>query len=230
MNILLEIKSASYKPPKNFSITGEKNEAILKNISLAIEKGSFTGIAGESGSGKTTLARIIAGIIKPTSGIITLNYSDGWDSSIRTNPVQILFQNNGEIINPFRKIIDTIKETLKIRNDGKADNPELPEEILKFVNLDKDTYTKKGYQLSGGQRQRIAMARLWAVKPQILILDEPVSAQDVESQANLSSLLSTITVSQNVSLIVISHNRKVLEKVSDRIIELSNGAIISNNF
>jgi len=226
MNILLEIKSASYKPPKNFSITGEKNEAILKNISLAIEKGSFTGIAGESGSGKTTLARIIAGIIKPTSGIITLNYSDGWDSSIRTNPVQILFQNNGEIINPFRKIIDTIKETLKIRNDGKADNPELPEEILKFVNLDKDTYTKKGYQLSGGEQQRAALARIIAAMPELLILDEPFSAQDPESRINLSNLFTEINRKFGITIICISHNLQILKMLCSRLIVMYKGEIV----
>jgi len=225
MDTLLEIKSACYKPPKSFSMTGEENEAILKNISLTVAKGSFTGIAGESGSGKTTLARLIAGLIKPATGSIILHHSDEW-KSIHTNPVQILFQNNGEIINPFRRIIDTVQEALKIRNNGKPDSASKPEEILKFVNLNEDTYTKKGYQLSGGEQQRAALARIIAAMPELLILDEPFSAQDPESRINLSNLFTEINRKYGTTIICISHNLQLLKTLCSRLIVMYKGEII----
>jgi len=229
MDNLLTISNMWFSPESVSIMKRESDNFILKDISLSLVRGEKLGIGGNSGSGKTTLAKIIAGILKPQKGKIW--YSPEIDFNRKANPIQLLFQNSEEIINPYRKTGDILIEALQIEH--KLNREELDKELehlCKTLLIEQDVLNKKGYQLSGGQRQRIAMARLWAVKPQILILDEPVSAQDVESQANLSSLLSTITVSQNVSLIVISHNRKVLEKVSDRIIELSNGAIISNNF
>jgi peptide/nickel transport system ATP-binding protein len=224
MDTLLEIKSVSYKPPKNFSVFGYENEEVLKNINLFIERGSITGIAGESGSGKTTLARIIAGIIKPSSGTISLNYTEERKRT-STNPIQILFQNNGEIINPFRRISDTVRETLKIRNSGNVKSGYTAEEILEFVNLGKDTYTKKGYQLSGGEQQRAALARIIAAAPELLILDEPFSAQDPESRINLSDLFTKINREMGITIICISHNLQLLKKLCSRLVIIYKGEI-----
>jgi peptide/nickel transport system ATP-binding protein len=172
MNTLLEVKSLSYTPPAGFIFPGSRNDEILRNISFTINKGSITGIAGESGSGKTTLAKILAGILPPSSGSIVFNISPKW-KKVKTSPVQILFQNNGGILNPFRTIFDAVKEIYEIRNGKNPESINKVKEIMDLVNLPESLYNNKGFQLSGGEQQRAAIAKVIAAKPGLLILDEP---------------------------------------------------------
>jgi peptide/nickel transport system ATP-binding protein len=222
---LLEVKSVCYKPPVSFNVFGEENDAILSDISFKQSAGSFTGIAGESGSGKTTLAKIIAGILKPSEGTVLLNHSPGW-KRIKTSPVQILFQNNGEILNPFRQVIDIVQEASEIRNGKRNDNLSEAKSILNFVNIPEELHNKKGFQLSGGEQQRVAIARIIASKPELLILDEPFSAQDPESRVNLANLLKKINREYQISVLCISHNLKLLQKLCTRILIMYKGKIV----
>lgn len=222
MEIILSIKNLFYTVEDKNLLTNKK-KTIIDNISLDVIQGEILGIAGESGGGKTTLIKLITGIIKPSTGSIKINIEKN-----NINPVQILFQNNGQILNPHRKIDDIVGEAIKLRDISlKAKELEVEKEkIFTAINFPMQYRQNRGYQLSGGQQQRAALARLLAVKPEILILDEPFSAQDYESQKNLSALFKNINKDLGITLICVSHNLKTLRKLCDRVIIIYKGKIV----
>jgi len=222
METILKVENICYSAEQKSFIgfTGEKKE-ILKNISFDLEKGKILGIAGESGSGKTTLAKLIAGIIKPSSGKIIINDQN---RKTRINPVQILFQNNGEVLNPFREIEEVVEEAIRLRSRIKL--KEEKEKIFNSVNFPGHLWKRKGFELSGGEQQRAALARLLAVEPELLILDEPFSAQDPDSQINFLNLFKKINEEFGITLICISHNLKLLRLLANNIIIMYKGEIV----
>lgn len=222
---LLEVQNISY----SVEIKDEKTRRffILRNVSFEVLNGEVLGICGESGGGKSTLAKVIAGLIKPDSGTIILNSSQGSKQN-KSRPVQILFQNHGEILNPFRKIKSVIDEALRINGVAEANIETERERILESVGLTKSLYTRRGFELSGGEQQRAALARLLAVKPLLLILDEPFSAQDVESQAKFVNLFKKLNKEFNLTMICISHDLKILRNLADRIIIIKDGEIVES--
>ncbi len=228
MNTIITVKDLYYKVSNTGIFLNKKTEkTILSNITFNLEKGTILGIAGESGSGKTTLAKILAGIIEPTSGKLEIN-KDLQKNKYGTSPVQILFQNNGEILNPLREIEKIIDEALYIVNKSSDFLQKEKESVLNSVGFPKELWNKKGFQLSGGEQQRAALARLLAVKPKLLILDEPFSAQDPESQINLLNLFKKINQEQNISMICIAHNLQLLNKLCKDIIIMYKGEIVES--
>ncbi|MHB1686718.1 MAG: ABC transporter ATP-binding protein [Ignavibacteriaceae bacterium] len=228
MNYLINLENICYSVAgSSYSKKDEGKKIILDNISFSLEKGKILGIAGESGSGKTSLAKIIAGINKSTHGKIIFNFSGEW-KKLKTNPIQILFQNNGEILNPFRQIELVVDETLKIRRQTKNVEAE-KEKIFSSLNISDSIRKKKGYELSGGEQQRAALARILAAKPELLILDEPFSAQDPESQLNLLNLFKKINEEYKITMICIAHNLSILNKLCDEMIILYNGKIVEKS-
>ena len=214
---LLEVYNLSY------FVAGKTDDiSILNDISFELEKNRTLGIAGESGSGKTTLGKLLAGIITPTNGRIQLNASD---KNKRINPVQILFQNNGEIINPLRRISEIVDEAVKL-GSGKKDIVKKRTNLFNSLNFSNELWNRKGYELSGGEQQRAALARLLAVEPELLILDEPFSAQDPESQLNFLNLFNKIKTEFNITLICIAHNLRILKKLCDEIIIIYRGRLV----
>jgi peptide/nickel transport system ATP-binding protein len=198
---------------------------ILDDINLNINYGEVLGISGESGGGKTTLAKIIAAVITPSKGRLV------WDEDIIAknsdiSPVQILFQNNGEILNPYRKIEEIINEVLKNQKYNLESIKKKKEEILNSLNISADITKKRGYELSGGEQQRAALARLLAVNPKMLILDEPFSAQDVESQLNLLKLFQKINEKLKLTMLCVSHDLNILRKIADRIVIIQKGKVV----
>jgi peptide/nickel transport system ATP-binding protein len=220
---LLEIKNISYsvivkdKTKKQFEI--------LKNVSFEVESGEILGICGESGGGKSTLAKVIAGLIKPGNGKIILNSES---RKRKSSPIQILFQNHGEVLNPFRKIKNIIDEALKISGVDESNLQSEGEKVLSSVGFPKDLHERRGIELSGGEQQRAALARLLAVKPILLILDEPFSAQDVESQLNLVKLFKRLNEEFNLTMVCISHDLRILRNLADSVIIIRNGKIIES--
>jgi peptide/nickel transport system ATP-binding protein len=215
---LLTVESLYYKVNP-----GPREELIiLHDINFNVDKDAVVGITGESGAGKTTLARIIAGHLKPSAGTITLNVRSNGNS----NPVQLLYQNSGDIINPFRKALDIITEAAAIHIRNKKESLKEAERLLNLIQLNPSIWQNRGYELSGGQQQRVALARLLAVRPALLILDEPFAAQDIESQVNLLGLLNEVKTEFGLTIICISHNLKLLRKFADKMIILKEGSVI----
>jgi ABC-type dipeptide/oligopeptide/nickel transport system ATPase subunit len=195
---------------------------ILSGISFEMEKGISLGMAGESGAGKTTLARIIAGHLIASKGEVKLNLQN----NNGLNPVQLLFQNTRDIINPFRRVLDVITEAAALIIKNQTESVNEAERILEMLDLNSSLWYNRGYELSGGQQQRVALARLLAVHPALLILDEPFAAQDIDSQLNLLNMLIGIKKEFDLSVICISHNLKILRKFADEIIIMKDGNII----
>jgi ABC-type dipeptide/oligopeptide/nickel transport system ATPase subunit len=220
---LLKVENISY----SVIVKEEKKKQfdILKNVSFEVEQGEILGICGESGGGKSTLAKVIAGLIKPDSGKIILD-SEHQTTKRKSSPIQILFQNHGEILNPFRKIQNIIDEALKISGFEKSNIEQEREKVLGSVGFPKELYNIRGMELSGGEQQRAAIARLLAVKPVLLILDEPFSAQDVESQLNLVKLFKQLNKEFKLTMICISHDLRILRNLANRVIILKEGEIV----
>ncbi|MBS4033188.1 MAG: ATP-binding cassette domain-containing protein [Ignavibacterium sp.] len=225
MNILLKSENISYGAPSNELFNKSKTTEILKNISFELFENEILGIAGASGSGKTTLAKILAGVHSLYDRKLEFNFKNDW-TKIKTKPVQILFQNSSEILNPIRKVGDIIEEAIIIRFGETINVNELILNSLRTVGLDESFLSRRGYELSGGEQQRVALARIISVEPEILILDEPFSAQDVESQLNFIQLIKRISDQKKVSLIIISHDLKILKLLCSRIMILSEGKIV----
>jgi peptide/nickel transport system ATP-binding protein len=222
---LLKVENISYSVVVKDET--KKQFDILKNVSFEVEPGEIIGICGESGGGKSTLAKVISGLIKPDSGKIILD-SEHINSNKRSSPIQILFQNHGEVLNPFRKISTIIDETLKINRIHKDYIGKERENILDSVGFPKELHDRRGYQLSGGEQQRAALARLLATKPVLLILDEPFSAQDVESQLKLVKLFKQLNKEFNLTMICISHDLRILRNLAGQVIILKDGEIVES--
>jgi len=220
---LLKVENISY----SVLVKEERKKQfnILTDVSFEVEVGEIIGICGESGGGKSTLAKVIAGLIKPDSGKITLNSESG---KRKSSPIQILFQNHGEVLNPFRKVQSIIDEALMINGAEKNNIENERELVLDSVGFPKELYNRRGFQLSGGEQQRAALARLLAVKPDLLILDEPFSAQDVESQLNIVKLFKKLNNEFNLTMICISHDLRILRTLANKIIILKEGEIVES--
>jgi peptide/nickel transport system ATP-binding protein len=218
MSEILKLENVSYSVR-----SGKKIIQILDSINFKLYENNILGISGESGSGKTTLAKIIAGVLPNTGGEITFSGKNTLNKKKRA--VQILFQNNGEILNPLREIDDIIGEAIIISGSEKNIRDK-KEEIFNSINFPGHLWKRKGYELSGGEQQRAALARILAANPELLILDEPFSAQDPESQLNLLNLFLSINKKFNITMICIAHNLKILKKLCSKIIILYNGEII----
>ena len=217
-NKLLRVNNLAY------SVKGKDgNLSILDDISFELEKEKTLGIAGESGSGKTTLGKLLAGILIPSKGEINFDLRSSGDQ--RTAAVQILFQNNGEILNPFRKVSEVVEEAVKMKT-GKTGAQERTIRLFQSVDFPPALWERKGYELSGGEQQRAALARLLAVEPEVLILDEPFSAQDPESQLNFLNLFQRIKNEYNITMIFIAHNIRLLQKLCDEIMIIYRGRLV----
>lgn len=225
-NILLQLENVCYEVP----VIVEKTKSvkkILTDISFTVAKNSIVGITGESGGGKTTIAKIIAGLLKQTNG--SIYYKGESKVSPQSGTIQILFQNNGDILNPFRTVNSILEEALKLKTADEDERLKYKQEILSAVDFSENLLNRKGYQLSGGEQQRAALMRLLAVKPELLILDEPFSAQDFESQISFLKLFKDINEKFNTTIICISHDILLLKALVDEVIVIYNGTIVEKN-
>ena len=178
----------------------------LDGVSLSIKRGETLGVVGESGSGKTTLARVIAGLQKPTSGVVRLYGRIG-----------MVFQDPLGSLNPRMTVRAMLEETSR----GKS-----AEDLLAMVGLDAEALDKYPHEFSGGQRQRICIARAISVKPDLLICDEAVSALDLQVRSQILELLEELKERLGLSLLFITHDLGVVQHVASRAIVMYKGRIV----
>jgi len=203
----------------------------VENVSLSVMQGETLGLVGESGCGKSTLGRIAAGILPPTSGKASLDGKPVMAETGRheklTTRVQTVFQDPFASLNPRRRIGDAIAEgPIAHGLVDRAGSQAYVAEQLSRVGLDPSYASRFPHQFSGGQRQRIAIARALAMKPDLLICDEPVASLDVSIQAQVLNLFIELRRALHLTAIFISHDLGVVRHLSDRVAIMYLGRIV----
>lgn len=227
MSLVIEGVEKQYK----IMATGTTINA-LNGVSIEIPTGKTLGIVGESGCGKSTLARVISGLEKPTHGSVIWDdktISDKGRNHIRSrhSQVQLVFQDPYSSLNPRQKVGESITEVLSVYKLVPKDTvTERMEELLSLVGLTSDLAHRYPHQLSGGQRQRVSIARALASEPELLILDEPVSALDVSVRAEVMNLLIDLRTRLGLTYIFISHDLGMVRYISDFIVVMYLGKIV----
>ena len=207
--------------------------AIASSLVNKIKDYNVVGFYGPMGSGKTTLGRTIIKLIEPESGTISfygkaLNNLSGRSLKDFRKKVQIIFQDPYSSLNPKLTVGAIISEPLLVHKLCKnaQDRKKRVMELLKQVNLEEEHYYRYPHQFSGGQRQRIGIARALAVEPELIILDESVSALDAFIQSQILTLLIQLKKEYGLTYIFISHDLNVVRFMADRVIVLRNGNIV----
>jgi ABC-type oligopeptide transport system ATPase subunit len=205
----------------------------VDTVDLDVNEGETLAIVGESGSGKSTLARILLGLVKPTSGTVAyygqpVEAFAAPDWTTFRKSVQPVFQDPASSLNPRMRVETTLAHVL--RHHKLATRETLDAEIeglLASVGLDAAQFRDRyPHQLSGGQQQRIAIARAMAVRPKLIIADEPLSSLDMSVQAQILDLLVSLKASRNLGLVLISHDLNVVDAISDRVIVMYLGQVV----
>lgn len=223
---ILELKNVSYSPPKtSLAINSPaQTDLILNNISFFVNEGEILGITGESGSGKTTLGKIICGLIEPTSGE-TLFDGQKFKGFHPDKVVQFLFQNYSASHDPLQTNRSSLKEIFSLVKSNNISFESFSKELMNKVKLDEHVLDLYPHELSGGQQQRLALAKILALKPKVILLDEPFASQDVTAQFELINLLLELNQNEKITIICISHDLIVLRNLCSRILVMRNGQI-----
>lgn len=233
MTELLRIENLTkeYKVKKDSLFEKTRYFKALDDVSLTVNRNEIFGLVGESGSGKSTLGKAVLKLIKPTSGKI---YFEGKDIETFSKKelfdyrrkVQMVFQDPYSSLNPQKKVGWSLMEILDVQNIGtKAERIKMAEKILKDVEMRPSVMDQYPNELSGGQRQRISIASALIVEPELVVIDEGVSALDVSVQAQVLNLLNELQEKYNFTSIFISHDLNVIEYLCDRIAVLHNGVL-----
>jgi oligopeptide/dipeptide ABC transporter ATP-binding protein len=204
----------------------------VDGVSLHIGPGETLGLVGESGCGKSTLGKAVVRLLKPTSGSVSFNGTDITRMSQRAlrplrRDFQMIFQDPVESLDPRMSVRSIIEEPLLIHRIGsRSDRVRMVNELLDRVGLPSSAGERYSFEFSGGQRQRIGIARALALKPKLIVCDEPVSALDVSIQSQILNLLVELQRELGLSYLFIAHDLSVVKHVSDRVAVMYLGKIV----
>jgi peptide/nickel transport system ATP-binding protein len=210
---------------------GARVTPAVKDVTLTLPKGGTLGIVGESGSGKSTLARCLVRLIDPDSGSIVLEGKD-WAKLSReevrreTRHIQMVFQDPFASLNPRRKAAELVAQGPIVHGTPRAQAIADARELFALVGLDPSAGDRFPHEFSGGQRQRIGLARALALKPAVLVADEPVSALDVSVQAQVLKLLAELRQRLGLSIVFITHDLRVAAQICDLVAVMKDGAVV----
>ncbi|MEU2563701.1 ABC transporter ATP-binding protein [Streptomyces longispororuber] len=200
----------------------------VDDVSLTVRAGETLGVVGESGSGKTTLGRMLVGLLEPTSGRLL----HGGTEKQRPGPVpgaQMVFQDPVSSLNPRRSVGESVADPLRARGDrDEGAIRARVRDLLERVGLDPAQYDRYPHEFSGGQRQRVGIARALAAEPRLIVCDEPVSALDVTTQAQVTALLAELQRELGLALVFVAHDLAVVRQVSDRIAVMRRGRLVEH--
>jgi peptide/nickel transport system ATP-binding protein len=238
---LIEVKNLT----KRFAIrsdswrlleSGQPTVTAVDNVSFDVRRGECLGLVGESGCGKSTVSKLIMGAFPPDEGRILLHAGGGTtdlagltDTTMAPyrRTIQYVFQDPFSAFNPRMTVLEIVSEPLKVQGVGDAaSRKKRVQELLARVGIDPRFLNRYPHSFSGGQRQRIGVARALALSPKMLILDEPVSALDVSTQAQVLNLLNDLRADLGLTYIFISHNLAVVNYVADRVAVMCRGRLV----
>ncbi len=194
--------------------------AVVEDFSVQIEKGEFISFLGPSGCGKTTVLRMIAGFEMPTAGTLTINGKDQRPLKPNQRNIGMVFQ--AYALFPNMTVHDNVAFGLKVAGMAKPDIDKRVKEMLALIKLD-HLAGRFPYQMSGGQQQRVALARAIAVKPQVLLLDEPLSALDAKIRVSLREEIRAIQQQLGITTVFVTHDQEEALSISDRIVVMNAG-------
>ncbi|MBM7837343.1 ABC-type oligopeptide transport system ATPase subunit [Alkalihalobacillus xiaoxiensis] len=231
---LLEVKQLS----KTFSLSNKErgsSKSTLKavnNVSFRLYKGETLGIVGESGSGKSTIAKMILQLLEPSSGSVYFAGEDVGKLSKTAKKqqkatIQAVFQDPYASLNPRMRAKEIVTEPLLIhKRMKKAERSKRALSLLEEVGLGRQHLDRYPHEFSGGQRQRLSIARAIALKPDLIVCDEAVSALDVSTQAQILNLLKELQLVHGLSYLFIAHGLPVVKHISDRVAIMKEGELI----
>jgi oligopeptide/dipeptide ABC transporter ATP-binding protein len=220
---------------KEFNIRNGGAHATLTavdNVDLSVSAGETVGLVGESGSGKSVLARCIARLVEPTGGEVRL--AGVTLSSLRSSELakayrdlQMVFQDPNSSLNPRMTVRQVIEEPLRVHfHLGRAAREERALQLLADVDLSSELLSRYPRQLSGGQRQRVGIARALAVRPRVVLLDEPTASLDVSVRGQILRLLARIQAEQDIGYLFISHDLEVVRYFAHRVMVMYLGTVV----
>ena len=206
---------------------------VVDDVSFAIARGETLGVVGESGSGKSTVARILLRLVEPTAGSVrfggleVLGAGAGEMRAMRRR-MQIVFQDPYAALNPRMRVREIVGEPFAIHEprEKQAEVQTRVAELLREVGLDASAMERYPHEFSGGQRQRVNIARALALRPEFLVLDEPVAALDVSVGAQVINLLRDLQARHELTYLFISHSMPLVRYLCDRVVVMRKGRVV----